>query len=90
MADTTRPAFLGQIGAVNPMGGDTSQGPHQNPNFTQGGAPAGRFFSEAEFPVTPISGAGMPMTTSGFRATDASAPLPPPGSSVGSPMPPKR
>lgn len=90
MADTTRPAFLSQPGAVNPMGGDTAQGPYQNPNYTQGGAPAGRFFTEAELPIESHSGAGMPMTTSGFRPTDATAPLPEPGSSTGFPLPPKR
>jgi len=89
MADN-RPAFLDQPGAVNPTGGDTRQGPYQNPNATQGGAPAGRFFSEAELPIQSHSGAGMPMTTSGFRPTDATAPLPEPGSSTGFPMPPKR
>ena len=60
------------------------------PQATQGGAPAGRFFTEAELPVQSHSGAGMPMTTSGFRPTDATAPLPEPGSSTGFPLPPKR
>lgn len=82
---TDRPAFMNQPGAVSPMGGDTQQGPYQNPNVTQGGAPAGRFFTEAELPVQSHSGGGMPMTTGGFSPTPATAPLPAPGSSTGFP-----
>lgn len=86
----TYPAFLEQSGAVNPMGGDTKQGPYQDAAYTQGGAPAGRFFSESELPVEATSFEGMPAMLTGYRASDATAPLPPPGSSAGFTQPPKR
>lgn len=83
-----QPAFLGSTGAVNPTGGDTRQGPHQNPAVTQGGAPGGPFFTEGELPIESHSGAGMPMTTGGYSASPATAPLPAPGSDTGFPRPP--
>jgi hypothetical protein len=87
MDGKTYPSFLGQPGAANPMMGDTMQGPHQDPAFSQGGAPAGRFFG-SELPVRAIEG-GAPAVLGGFRASPETAPLPPPGSSVGSPKPPR-
>lgn len=86
----TYPAFLEQSGGVNPTGGDTRQGPYQDAAYTQGGAPAGRFFSETEFPVEAVSFEGMPAQLNGYRASDMTAPLPPPGSSVGFTQPPKK
>jgi hypothetical protein len=50
---------------------------------TQGGAAAGRFFSEAELPVH----SGMASIV-GYSAEATQTPLPPPGSTVGCPLPP--
>lgn len=72
MAD--RPAFLNQPGAVNPTGGDTVQGPYQDPNFVQG-APPGSKWPIAGAPVA-IPGGGTPFTTNGVRYSDANPPLP--------------
>lgn len=62
-------------------------GPEQNPESTQGGAPAGRWPSDAELPVEAVSG-GAPANYGGFRPSDFTHPLPPPGSTEGDPKPP--
>lgn len=80
MADTSIPAFLSPQGAVNPTGGDTKQGPEQNPEFVQGGAPGGKWPTDGS--PRSISG-GMPMTTGGFRPSPENPPLPEPGTSNG-------
>ena len=87
MDGKTYPEFLGNPGAVNPTMGDTKQGPYQDPAFSQGVAPAGRFFG-SELPVRAIEG-GAPAVLGGFRASAETAPLPPPGSSVGFTKPPR-
>lgn len=75
-----KPAFLPSTtgsGPVPPIG----PGPEGvNPEFTEGGAPAGRFFTPAELPVTPLGeSAGMPATTGGFSPSADHAPLGAPG-----------
>lgn len=80
------PAFLMQPGAVNPMGGDTKQGPVQDPSYTQGGAPGGQYPNEQELPVEATSGGMRPATTTGYVPTPSQAPLPEPGSSTGFPV----
>ena len=83
-----RPAFLDNPGAVNPMGGDTRQGPIPRPDTTKPTAPGGRWFSQQELPVRAVP--SKPMTTGGFRPSPSKTPLPPPGSNQGFPKPPKR
>lgn len=75
-----KPSFLtNPQSAASVAPGDV---PHQDPNFTQGGAPGGKW------PTTgaprSISGGGMPMTTGGFRPSPENPPLPTPGSDDGS------
>lgn len=72
-------------GASIPSGGPDI-GPCQNPEITQGGAPAGPLFG-ADLPVESVSG-GMPATYGGFRPSDYNGPLPAPGSSEGTQKPP--
>lgn len=45
--------------------GNAPATPEQNPEFTQGGAPAGAFFSEGELPSVANPG-GPPMTLGGY------------------------
>ena len=44
-----------------------------DPEFTQGGAPAGRFLSEGELPSVAVPG-GMPMTLNGYSPDPSRAP----------------
>ncbi len=70
------------------IGSDTGKGdmlggiPEQNPESTQGGAPAGEFFSEGELPSVAVPG-GKPFTTNGYRPQADQDKLPPPGSTIG-------
>jgi hypothetical protein len=45
----------------------------QNPDFTQGGAPAGPWFTEGELPSVAVPG-GQPMTTNGFSPDPSRTP----------------
>jgi hypothetical protein len=76
-----RPAFLNSPGAVNPTGGDTTQGPHSDPNFVQGAAPGGPWPISGA-PV-PISQSGLPFTTNGTSYSPANPPLPGPNDGHG-------
>jgi len=66
---------------------DSQSGPEiLVPTPTQGGAPAGRFFSEAELPIRSVdSGSGF---KEGFSPSDNQSFTPIPGSDHGSPLPP--
>jgi hypothetical protein len=47
--------------------------PQENPDFTQGGAPAGKFFSEAELPSVAVVG-GPPATFNGYTPDPSRTP----------------
>lgn len=65
---------------------DSRSGGNASPDFTQGGAPAGKTFSNAELPVEAVhGGSGM---KEGFSPSPARTPFIPAGSDVGSPLPP--
>ena len=55
-------------------------------DVTQGGAPAGEFFTTGELPID----AGTGSFREGFSPSSAQAPLPAPGSDDGFPKPPTR
>ena len=61
--------------------------PEQDPNFDQGGAPAGPTFSESELPVVSVPG-GNPFTTGGYSPQADQDKLPRPGSTDGNGLPP--
>ncbi len=75
------------------LGSDTGPGdnlggiPEQNPERTQGGAPAGPWISEAELPSVAVPG-GVPFTTGGYSPQADQDKLPPPGSSEGNGLAP--
>lgn len=79
-----------QIGRAAGPGGsqDHLDGiPEQNPEATEGGAPAGPFFSEGELPVVAVPG-GNPASLNGYRPSADQDKLPPPGSGDGTTLPP--
>jgi hypothetical protein len=75
------------------LGSDTGPGdklggvPEQNPETTQGGAPAGETFSDGELPSVAVPG-GQPFTTGGYSPQADQDSLPRPGSSDGCGLPP--
>ena len=62
-------------------------GPEQDCEYTQGGAPAGRYFG-SDWPVESAPG-GPPARYNGFRPSDYTHPLPAQGSSEGVSKAPK-
>ena len=74
-----------QIAKSSGSGGSSSRGPSMsqssNPEFTQGGAPAGPTFG-ADLPVTSVPG-GSPASTNGYSPSSARDPLGRPGSNDG-------
>lgn len=60
--------------------------PGEDPEYRQGGAPAGEFFG-ADLPVTSVPG-GNPATTGGYSPQADRDKLPAPGSTEGDPLPP--
>ena len=80
MANRT-PAQIGR--AAGPGGSQDQLGgtPEQNPERTEGGAPAGEVFG-SDLPVVAVPG-GTPFTTGGYRPQSDQDKLPAPGSSDG-------
>lgn len=60
--------------------------PGENPEYTQGGAPAGETFG-GDLPVTSVPG-GNPATTNGYSPDPTQDKLPAPGSTDGDGLPP--
>ena len=56
--------------------------PEQNPESTQGGAPAGETFSDSELPSVAVPG-GKPFTTGGYSPQSGQDQLPQPGTDDG-------
>lgn len=94
MANESKPAFLNQPGVPgggggssytgNPFGGDTKQGPVQDGDYLQGGAPAGRVFG-GDLPVQATSSGGSAFSE-GFQPSSENGTMPEPGSSTGFPV----
>lgn len=79
---STSPFGSGGGSDPGPIGAD---GPFRD--VTQGGAPGGRWPSDAELPIRAVSG-GSGATTNGYSADATQPALPPPGSDQGSGLPP--
>lgn len=62
------------------IGNDAPAMPEQNPEFSQGAAEGGLYFSDAELPVVSVD--APPATYNGFRPSDTQEPLPAPGSGL--------
>jgi hypothetical protein len=70
MSERTPRTISSGAGVGNPGGPSY---PEQNPEFTQGGAPAGPFFSEGELPSIAVAG-GNPANLGGYSPDPSRTP----------------